>query len=728
MRFVVTLLCAAAAALPQPVPAQTANGFDRTAALIARADSLIAAGDSMRALPVLDSVLAIDRRLASAWYRKGHVAWRLAQPDSSVKVEWNKRTISLMRQADSSLRYAAIYEPDNPTYQLTLANFLLANPTSTVRFTAMGQFEKAAEAARRSNDSIAGSEALDRLGMRYWRRYEPLIDRVAPGGIENPDFQLYMEDERERRNFLENFAPQAKSQLGDLDYGKAVEHFREALSLNPQNVMARRHLYMALASRSLWTELRDAAQQRLREVPWDAWSWLALGLSNHRLEKTSDAASAFDSAMMLLSAAERAHFTRLSRLLGPKDSARFAGMSEQQVVTSERLYWTVADPLALTPGNEYWVEFLSRVTLAELLYSVEEFGVRGADTDRGQVLIRYGPPDLSVSFPPDEYGRIGILWNYRIGLAFAFRLMPMFGTAESVIEARHMQEERFALYPVRWDNVPVARRIDTIATLVSRFRGEGDSTDVLVAAEIPTGRLARKLDITSGTLRFGFLAFGISSNVLARDTSSMLVQFDDTDSLATLRRAWQMRLAAAPEVGFRVEALQPENGRGARAVGALALTRTTGFGLSDVLIADSVATSGGLAMRWSDLAVAPNAGRIRRGRDIALVWETYDLAADSTNSSEYSVEISLVRTDGSRIGRAIARVIGGTLGRGEGQGRDDRVAVSFDRRVPARPVTLDYLTLNLGGLDPGQYRLTIKVTDKVRDASVESTRELVIER
>ena len=728
MRFAVVILCAATAALAEPGLSQSAPQPHGAPAFVARADSLIASGDSLAALALLDSALRIDRRLASAWHRKGHVAWRLAQPDSSADIKWDRRTISLMRQADSALRYATIFAPDSASYHLTLANYLLSNPTATVRFSALGQFEKAAEAARRSSDSIPGSEAIDRLGMRYWRRYEPLIDRVAPGGIENPEFELYMEDEKERRNFLENHAPEASYQLGDLDYGKAVAHFEEALTLNPNNGMARRHLFMAFTSRSLWTELRDVAQRRLREAPWDAWSWLALGLASHRLNEAPRAAAAFDSAIVLLTKEERAHFTRLSRLLGPKDSTRFAGMSQTQLRVSERLYWTVADPLALTPGNEYWIEFLSRVTQAELLFSVEEFGVRGADTDRGQVLIRYGPPDRSLSFPPDGFGRIGILWDYRSGLAFAFRLMPMFGTAEAMLETRHMQEERFALYPVRWDNVPVTRRVDSIATLVTRFRGTADSTDVVLAAEIPTGRLARNIDLTSGTLRYGFLAFGIASNLLARDTASMMVSLDATDSTATLRRSWRHRFARSPEIGYRIEALQPENGRAARAVGALELTGPTGFGLSDVLLSDSVASSGSLAARWSDLAVTPNAGRIRRGRDIGLVWETYDLGADSTRSSEYSVEISLVRTDGSRLGRAIARVIGGTLGRGEGRGRDDRVSVSFDRRVPARPVTLDYLTLDLGDLDPGMYRLTISVTDAVRNVSAEAVRELEVMR
>jgi hypothetical protein len=154
----------------------------------------------------------------------------------------------------------------------------------------------------------------------------------------------------------------------------------------------------------------------------------------------------------------------------------------------------------------------------------------------------------------------------------------------------------------------------------------------------------------------------------------------------------------------------------------------SGFAISDLLIADSIHSETTAPMRWSDLTIAPNLGTIRHGRNLAVAWETYDLGADSTRSSEYSVEIGLVRTDGSRLGRAVARVLSGTLGRGEGRGRDDRVAVSFDRRVPARPVTLDYLTLDLGDLAPGRYRLTITVTDVVRTVSAESVRELVIVR
>ncbi|HUF29849.1 MAG TPA: GWxTD domain-containing protein [Gemmatimonadaceae bacterium] len=731
MRFAVfTLLAAVSALLPTSGAAQSPADTERdprVAALVARADSLVIGGDSSRAMAVLDSALRLDRRAAGAWHRKGRIAWRLAQPDSTTRVKWTERNISLIRQADSSLRYAAAYAPDSSRFHLTLANFFLSHSLVTVRFNAMGAFERAAEAAVKGGDSITASEAMDRVGMRYWRRYEPLIDRVAPGGVENPDFDVYIRDERLLQNFLENFAHKPESRLGDGDFSRARDHFEQALSLNANNVMARRHLFMTMTSRGQWTQLRDAAQGRLHRTPWDPWGWLALGLATHRLGDDGAATAAFDSALVLLGHDERTHFTRLSRLLGARDSARFAGMSEQRVARAARLYWAVADPLALTPGNEYWLEFLSRVTEAELLYSVEEYGIRGANTDRGAVLVRYGPPDLSMSFPPDTFGQIGILWRYRSGLAFAFRLSPSFGTASAAFDVRDVMEERFNRTPARWDNLATTRRMDSITTVVTLFRGAGDSVDVVIAAEIPAGRLARGVNLESGAMQIGFIAFDGDANLLARDTSSLAMDFDAADSAQVLHRSWRRRLGSG-EIGFRVEALQPESGNAARSVAAVELSRGTGFGVSDVLLADSVGTTGGLPERWSDLSIAASTGRVRRGRDIALVWETYDLAADSTRSSAYRVEIGIVRTDGTRIGRAITRVLGGTLGRGEGRGRDDRVAVSFDRRVPARPVTLDYLTLDLGDLAAGAYRLTITVVDSVTNARAEGSRELMIVR
>jgi hypothetical protein len=46
--------------------------------------------------------------------------------------------------------------------------------------------------------------------------------------------------------------------------------------------------------------------------------------------------------------------------------------------------------------------------------------------------------------------------------------------------------------------------------------------------------------------------------------------------------------------------------------------------------------------------------------------------------------------------------------------------------VPARPVALDYLTLDLGDTPPGRYRLTITVTDVVGGRSASRARVVTI--
>jgi GWxTD domain-containing protein len=451
---------------------------------------------------------------------------------------------------------------------------------------------------------------------------------------------------------------------------------------------------------------------------------MTMGMALHRTGKDFEAKRTFDRALALFDRREHARLTRLTRLLRPDDSARVVALTDAEQANTDSIFWMLADPLTLTAENEHWLEFLSRVTYAELMFTVEEFHQRGADSQRGEVLIRYGAPREIIASGP-VFGVYSIWWRYPNGLEFFFEL---YGPTRMVKE-RSFAEQRTAYEktPHSFAGVPITRSMDTIPVALTRFRGSGDSADVYIAADIPIAALTSGVDLRTGTVRVGFTAFTGAATLLARDTASLRVRFDDGRSPHPLRRAWRQRFSTV-DMGFRVEALQVESGNSARALGAIPISALSGFGISDLLIADSIHSETTAPLRWNELTIAPNIGTIRHGQNLAVAWETYDLGADSTQSSDFSVEIGLVRADGSRLGRAVARVLSGTLGRGEGRGRDDRVAVSFDRRVPARPVTLDYLTLDLGDLAPGRYRLTITVTDAVRNVSAESVRELVIAR
>ena len=88
-------------------------------------------------------------------------------------------------------------------------------------------------------------------------------------------------------------------------------------------------------------------------------------------------------------------------------------------------------------------------------------------------------------------------------------------------------------------------------------------------------------------------------------------------------QAWRTRLQQGTFL-YRVEALQADAGRGARSASRIELLPGGGFGVSDILVADSLSPVGA-PERWSDFTIAPNVGRVKRGKSFAMLWETYDL-------------------------------------------------------------------------------------------------------
>ena len=698
-----------------PMPAVTSAD-----AWMATVDSLVLAGDTVAALGMLGAVINEDDRNAAAWHRQGELALLLARPPGT-KIKWNARTIRYMDLADSSLARAGYLAPDSARYQLTRAMYFLATELGIVREGAARTYQSGLKAAQRAMDSSLVAELAIQLGLWYWRTYDLMADR-RHSGLGMSLYQLLERrgDRRELDHLIQTYFP-AIPNSGERDYLRATELFLLALRVDPGNARAWAYSCMGLISLDAWEELESATRVRRTAVPSDGWAWMAAGLALHRTGKDHEATDAFRRGLDTFDDAERSRLTRLTRLLRPGDSLRIAGLPEAERVRNERMFWMIADPLTLTAENEHHLEFLSRVTYSDLMFTVEEFEERGADSPRGEVYIRYGPPRDALAQGPDPSGYYELLWRYENGLRFLFRVA---GSTRRVDErAFDYQRSIYDRVPYWFGNLPLTRTLDTIPVAVTRFRATGDSTVAMIAAEIPVERLIREIDLAHAVLRIGFASF--MGPVARQDTSSLGVRLTDAEPARAELRTW-LAPFASPDLGFRVEAYQVESGRGARAVGFVPRVPREGFGMSDVLLANRLDPTVAAPARWLDLDITPNLGTLRQGEDLALAWETYDLGADSTRSSEYSVEISLVRTDGSRLGRALARVIGGTLGRGEGRGRDDRVAVAFDRRVPARPVTLDYLTLDLGGLDPGRYRLTITVTDAIRKVSAEGTRDLVI--
>jgi GWxTD domain-containing protein len=412
-----------------------------------RADSIAAEGDTARAIAILDSVLRADPRNAAAWHRRGMIRWANARSKRSGSFIRDGQVIRWLTDADSSLRLARQFAPDSARYAVDLGRFLLNSGTSTQRFAAKGFLDKAYEAAQRTGSPFEVAEAADALGMTYWRRYENFAWRAlgsagdpSPSGATLDSLGSNPGTTNEASALVESSLRQVGGEnwMGRKDYDRAVELFKEGIDRFPDHVDARRHYYMALAERNSWVELEDVTSTRAKVAKFDAPTLFAQGLALHRLNRGMEAQAAFDSALMLLTDAERSRLTSLSRILRtsargkglPSDSAAYASGDAASQAYTDSLYWQLADPLALTPENEHRNEFLARVTFAELRWTQDDFGLRGADSDRGEAWIRYGPPLRRISTAASgQFDGIAETWQYAGGLSITFDTPASFGTA-----------------------------------------------------------------------------------------------------------------------------------------------------------------------------------------------------------------------------------------------------------------------------------------------------------
>ena len=703
-----SVLAGALSVAPAVTDAQIASAASQSASLASR-------GDSLRELHSLDAALQRAGAGADTWHYRGMLAWGLS--DAERRTGFMERTAndSLLDVAEESLKQAV--RDGNAGYLVDLGRFYLTSNSASDRSRARGLFDKAFDAARKSGDSAVMSRAQDEIGMTWWRRYLDRANRhIYSYVMDNVKDRSFVKDPRSIAYFIDNQTIRAAAQdwSGQREYLRAWDRFSDALQANPANPGALRHMYMALADRQRWAELEHVARMRLDTDSDDAWAWLANGLAEHRLGNDLAADTAFHRGLGALPPRERARYDRLARIFTPRDSAGSAQLPAAERANLERMYWLMADPLWTTSDNEHRLEFLSRVVYAELCFSVEEFGIHGADTDRGEVYVRYGPPPAIISFPPDPVrhaeSRIRVLWWYSTDESFLFRELPTYGVATLMpADMRELSRLRDTV-PVVWRLAGDDHFVDSIQVQLVRFRAPADSGDVFVAARVPVARLTNGIDLARGALDLDFRAYSWRAEPVVHDSTREVLDF--RKMTAGEMRSWNTRVPAGTFL-YRVEALQPDAMRGARGASRIEVSPTRGFGMSDLLVAAKIARRpGASAERWFDFDIDPNLGVVKIGEPFSLLWETYGLTPRDGND-EYDVTIRLARVRRGGIGALAAKIVGGVAGLvGISHGGSDEVTLSFPRRIPASDLALDHVTIDLGEASAGAYDLEVTVTDR----------------
>lgn len=510
---------------------------------------------------------------------------------------------------------------------------------------------------------------------------------------------------------------------GESDFLQASAYYDEAYSAAPLLPGAFRALAMAYAERSMWFALDAVARSQIRLSAHDSIAWLALGLAAHRLQHDADARAAFDSALRFLGRGEAERLDTWKRVLPTKVPESFFAGTDAARAARERMYWMLATPFWADTSSQTRVEFLARVAFAELRWSDEETGVRGADTDRGDIFVRYGPPEKIMALAPsatDLATEVTTFWFYKTGLIFAFSSVPPFGTAHIAFGDAALVDAIEDAAPVRWDNT-ATRRIDSLQVQVARFRAGRDSIDVWMGASILAPDSIRQSMSVRGDVKRYFWLLAPGSLTQAGDASVV-----DTAGIYT----WSARLASSSLI-FRVEELGETSTRGARATGAIdggtSAFPLTGFGISDILIGRDAAVNDSRTARWNDVLMTPVTGAVAPGSHVTFLWENYDLAARD-GAAEYEATITLQR-DRSIGGRIVAQLVGplATIARAS-QPSHDRVSFTFSRSIPHTTAFADQMTVALGETPEGGYTVTLVLKDNVSGRVATRETHMIITR
>jgi GWxTD domain-containing protein len=707
----------------QPV---VSGAAPRSAAQLA--DSLAANGDTARAVALLDSAVRRNTRDAAAWHRLGLLQWNQARSARNPNFMKDQKKIRLLIAADTALRLATKLAPDSARYWLSLSRFNIQSGVSTMRFASTGQARDGMSAAERSGETLLLAEAADMAGMAAWRSYDAIANRGLPSGMSK--VQLDNNNNWNRKNardYVNSIATKIEPPTGDNDHATALGYFSRAVAADSSNLRYSRHLYMAYAERKKWQDLATVAARRASQFPLDFQAQLALGLAYHRLANEKEATRAFDSAFVLMDETEATRLRNLSRILRPRaskemkgqvgDSASWATLPSAQRDGLEAMFWMMSDPLALTQENEFRLEFLARVVFADFRWTIDEMDLRGADTDRGDIYVRYGPPDFEMTLPGSTTdsrtrldGGVTLVWDYNSKLTFFFDLQPGFATGRvSMFDRNYVEQLRDAV-PVSFANVPASRLLDTIPMRITRFRSGADSSDAVIAARVPIDSLIRANALDRVPVDIDLRIFDQFVKVRGMESDQLIFARDS--STAPLDRAWTRRVGPGINV-VRVEAFQGDSKRGARAMTRLDPTTNVGFGMSDVLLGSKPESRDGVTMpsRWRDVAITPSVGSFARNSAIGLLWEMYDLVPRD-GMTKYRVAITVEREDRmGAVGFAVRVLdnVGRAVGRSQ-QSRD-RFTIAFERQGGAVPVQVEYLSLDMTQAPPGGYRLRVEVTD-----------------
>lgn len=697
---------------------------------------LIEAGDGMAAHRLLQPLLRTGRaEEAEVWHLDGLALLESGEPGGR-------------QLGEERIRQALRLAPGNLRYRLTLARVLSRR---TLDRYADRELDRIISEVPASADAWALKGAIRvelfwALGWRAAGWSAPLESRPLT-------------------------VPEARAQ--------AVDHLNRALVLDPGNPLASWWLGVDRLMGEEWLEAVEVLSHMIRHGVHRAEAYLGRGWALQSLGQLDLAWRDYSRGRELL-ADEMRQAAEDPRWLLPPSAGGITGSagergerklaSEEEEQGSSLLsaverprFWNARDPLFSTPLNERLLEQYRRFARVAWLYAIPDLGLRGWETQRGQIYLRYGDPE-EVDSQADEIryameGRVSADSPDDTGEGVAWVRVKAEGMQNRVKETWYYPEFTFPFAGGMtsgnlrlWATDSRSDRIvDTSAELrelaerlPSLDRVVGGREVLRAAASWYRFREANGLQTLLPVLaqRPSFLERGegeVPVHLIALDGGWERLRSHRTFLPPAAAGSGRGRIWSGPafflgpdasgRAEFAALEIVPE-GEGPAAADRDTLDGLPleGLALSSLVLASRVAPASAAA-RWprgshltrGDRAIVPHPDpSFRIGEPLVLYFEVYGLAKDEVNATRYGVSLTVTaRRSGGRT--PLVDVLGPLTGRQEQEGS---VRITMDRGGIRSDVPEEVRIVFPGGEDADRYRLTVEVEDRVRGARVSRTLDL----
>jgi len=680
-------------------------------ALYDSARAELASGDTLTALELLRRLTRERGDFAPGWGLLGII---LGERAGGIETAFTER-----READRALRRAWELDHTNPAYLMALGQLMRKQQMYYDARRVLNRAKKYME--ERPEEEIEPAELAFlwfELALYAEDIYLDTRNLVAVPNLpvmtpECSNMGAFCTNFTRPRDFNEHFmnAPNL-SEEGEDDYIKMVEALRRVLDADPVHAGAFRRLTIHQIERGELAEARQIAERFREDVPDNPWGYMTLGLVYYRMGLDSLAEDQFDQGIALAGPDIAGHYRDMSYVLRERlaDEYHDAGAETRRWV--EDVIWRKSDPLYLSPANEVRVAHLGRVSFADIWFEDPGEGRWGADSERGSIYVRYGPPERiwqirrdaalttspTASVSPQGGGR-WIFWNYGWDLPnFIFEKQMRFRRANHMVASvsKSMEEDarktQPAIYTASFD-------LYDYPAQVARFRGAADS---IIEVEMYTEAPAEKLIERPDTIDLGlFLFAGADFTEVFRRALRAPVE------PKPVPLTYSLPLTAGTYT-YSLEARASDSAAAVKRDSIVARPFLDGeLALSDLVLANAVTPLTPEPLDRRGFAIQANR-RLVFDRDlpVAVYWEVYGLATDPEGYANYEVELSVTDTQGKGV---VARVAG-AFGFGEG----DEIELSYERVVQFNGQRVpEYISIELVESEPGDYMVKIEVRDLI---------------